>query len=104
MNNSSLKDQITAHYATLDTSGKMLFLAKVAEWLTLDGRATLRPTPESESERMRTVLEVLHRVVAQLHGMLAAQERYPDNVFPDVLAEQLERLKFGDAAIRRLLT
>ena len=102
MNNATLREKIVAHHAKLDFNGKILFLAHVAEWLTLDGRAIV-PAASDGAVKMRTVIEVLHRVIVQLHRMLAADVRYPDDVFSNVLADQLERLKLSDAAIRRLI-
>lgn len=103
MNNETLREKIVAHYEKLDFNGKIIFLANVAERLTLDGRAIEEATASDEAAKMRTVIEALHRVIVQLHRMLASDARYPDDVFSNVLADQLERLKFSDAAIRGLI-
>jgi hypothetical protein len=87
------------------STAKQIFLAKLGEWLTMVGRDTYKGhVGVGDATRSRVVNEALHWVLDQLHQMLpSSAHRYPDDVFANILADQIEALNVHEVTFRRLL-
>jgi hypothetical protein len=90
-----------ARYVAMDTQAQLVFLANLAHRLTIVGRDTY-DAYDSVKDRMRlkAVNEAQHRVLGQLLKLLMGDEhRYPDDVFVDMLMDQLQTLKIDPEGI-----
>lgn len=104
MNTTITRNRIVSHYTALDEAGKALLLAKIAYWFTIIGRGTYEPGEGvQDPQRLREVNEAIHRVLDQLHSMLASLNRRPDGAFADLLADLVERLDIEPSTVERML-
>jgi hypothetical protein len=100
-----IRSQIVARFAALDEPSQILVLAKIANRLTLVGRETykLREGVE-DSTRLRLVNEAMGRIVEQqLHLLSKDKDRYPDDVFANILVDQFSALKLDKKSIQMFI-
>ena len=92
-----IRQRISSRYLALDRKEQMLMLAKLADRLTLMARDTYDlEGGVADNVRLRAFNEAQHRILAQLLGLLTADERrYPDDVFANILVDQFDILGFN---------
>lgn len=102
---SDVRDQIASGYAALKDGDQIALLAKLADRLTLMARDTYdRQGGVADAARLRAFNEAQHRILAQLGRLLTADaQRYPDDVFANVLADQFGILRLDPAEILKML-
>jgi len=105
MTNEEMRRQIVSRYAELDSDHKNLLLVRIGEWFTMVGRDTYGEHEDVvDTRRLRIVNEAVHRILVQLQKMLASNDRrYPDDVFANIVADQVQALGVDEATLRRLL-
>ena len=103
------RQNFTKEFVRLGIESQILLLVKLADKLTLLARDTYgRGGEVSDSKRLRAFNEALHRILGQLDCLLTANEqRYPDDVFANILLDQFSILKIDPnelvgSATRRL--
>jgi hypothetical protein len=96
--------RISGDYAALDTSSRILLLAKLGNWLTLMGQDTYDSEGGvANAARLRAFNEPENRIFAQLVQLLAADDRrYPYDVFANILTDQFGTLQLDEAEIAKL--
>jgi hypothetical protein len=99
------RQRLAVRYATSDREGQALFLAKLADRLTLFARGTYDGHyGVAEPTRLRSFDETQNRILAQLLRILSTDEhRYPDDVFANILVDQFEVLKLDPESILEFL-
>jgi hypothetical protein len=100
-----IRQQLSVRYTTSDREHQVLFLAKLADRLTLLGRDTYDSQyGVLDSVRLRAFNEAQNRILAQLVRMLTKNEqRYPDDVFANILVDQFDILKLDPETILEFL-
>lgn len=81
-------------YVAMSVKRQAVALARLANQLSLMARETYAVGDGvSDGERLRTFNEAQNKVLAQLERLLTADpERYPDDVFANILCDQFEML------------
>jgi hypothetical protein len=95
------RKRIAARYAALDTEHQAILLARLADRLSLMARETYEPGEGvSDSTRLRAFNEAQNRILAQLVRLLTSDpQRYPDDVFANILMDQFQMLRIDPAQI-----
>jgi hypothetical protein len=76
-------------YLSLPDSDKMIFLALVSAQLTIHGRAFgLDLSGERQIMAFKGLNEIQHQISQHIAGIGAKRERYPDDVFLQILSEK----------------
>lgn len=76
-------------YVALPDSDKMVFLALVSGQLTIHGRAFgLDLSGEQQVMAFKGLNEIQHQISFHLAGIGAKRERYPDDVFLQILSDK----------------
>jgi hypothetical protein len=98
---SDIRHEMVVRYASLDDRGQILLLAKLADRLTLMARDTYDEVGGvRDNVRLRAFNEAQNRILAQLLRLLVADERrYPDDVFGNILMDQIQILKLDPGDI-----
>jgi hypothetical protein len=91
----AIRQDAIARYSAMDLQHQLMFLTRLASWLTLVGRDTYdRQGGVADGARLRTVNEVQNRISSQLLKMLKDdRRRYPDDVFANIIVDYLQELK-----------
>jgi len=87
---------IAASYKKLDQQGQIRLLGSIAHSLTIDARETYIPGTEGIADpvRLRGMNELQHQIAGQLLSLLNADgNRYPDDVFVEMLLNRLDELR-----------
>ena len=85
MNNS---DDIGTWYSCLSDSDKLIFLAEVMGSLTIHGRGFGSDlSGEKQIRAFKGLNEIQHKISFHFEGIGLKNDRYPDNVFIQVLRE-----------------
>jgi hypothetical protein len=87
------RDEVKALFLGIPANRQIRVLAFLAHNLTVCGRSAYLPEIEDDiaRKRFRVFNELLHIVTSQLMHMVSDDsERYPDNVFMDILFEQAQ--------------
>lgn len=86
-----IRDHIASRYEALARRDQELFLVTLCNWLTLVARDAY--SDRMDANRLRAVNEALHRILDQLHHSIASNtQRYPDDVFANILVDQFDML------------
>jgi hypothetical protein len=95
------RELVVARYVAMDTQAQRVFLVKLACQLTLVGRDTYDTFGAvNDPVRLRAVNEAQHRVLSQLLKLLTGDERrYPDEVFANIVVDQLQASKLDPEGI-----
>jgi hypothetical protein len=101
---SDIRTRVSTDCAALDTSSKVLLLARLADWLTLMARDTYDSDGGvADPARLRAFNEAQNRILAQLVRLLTGDHRrYPDNVFANMVVDQFDTLQLDAADLIRL--
>jgi hypothetical protein len=99
------RSYIVARYTGLDEGSQILVLAKIANHLTLVGRETYDlHSGVEDSVRLRSVNEAIGRILEQqLHLLSKDEDRYPDDVFANILADQFSALELDESTILKFI-
>jgi len=91
-------------YANLSEHDKLLFPAALSHDLTIAARDCYVPGTEgvADPSRLRAFNELQHRISSQQRDMLKAADRYPDDVFIELLVSGLEELGCSQLAVNGL--
>lgn len=87
---------MTDNYKKLGDTAQIRLLGAIAHSLTVDARDTYIPGTEGIADpvRLRGINELQHRIAGQLLSMLdASSDRYPDEVFIEILLSGLDGLR-----------
>lgn len=106
-NHEDVRRTLTSRYADLDLSTQQLFLAKAGYWLSLSARETFRPGTDAvdNAPLLRAFSEAHHRIFDQLIGMMAgSDQRYPDDVFANILVDNVVNVRLDPAKLLTLLS
>ena len=89
------RKQFADWYVAMSARRQAVALARLANQLSLMARETYAVGGGlSDGERLRTFNEAQNKVLAQLERLLTSdRERYPDEVFANILYDQLEMLR-----------
>jgi hypothetical protein len=100
-----LRQRLAVRYAASDREAQALFLAKLADRLTLLARGTYDDRyGVADPARLRAFNEAQNRILAQLLRILSTDEhRYPDDVLANILVDQFEVLKLDPKSILEFL-
>ena len=100
-----LRSRMITDYAAADKPGKVLLLARLADWPTLMARGTYDSEGGvADPARLRAFNEAQNRILAQLVRLLTGDHRrYPDDVFANVLVDQFEALQLDAADVAKLV-
>jgi hypothetical protein len=88
------RERFCSRYVALEVGGQIVYLAKLADRLTLLARDTYdRAADVVDARRLRIFNEAQNRILGQLVRLLTADDnRYPNEVFANVLADQFQML------------
>ena len=100
-----IRSRAATSYSALDAQQQAVLLARLANLLVIEGRATYDLHGGVENcPRLRAVNEAQNRVLAQLlRLLLSSEERYPDNVFANILVDQFDMLNLNPTKLLSLL-
>jgi hypothetical protein len=89
-----LRQNIAAKYAALGISQQIIALVKLGERLSFLARDTYSEAGGvANGPKLRLFNEAQHRIFVQLSRMsIASMQRYPDDVFANILADQFAQL------------
>jgi hypothetical protein len=89
-----VRNRIAARYAALDSRCQAVLLATLADRLSLMARDTYAGQDGvSDGTRLRAFNEAQNRILAQLLRLLTSDtQRYPDDVFANVLVDHFQTL------------
>jgi hypothetical protein len=92
-----IRQDASARYAAMDVQQQLIFLAKLAQRLTIVGRdAYSGQGGIPDSEKLKSINEAQNRISSQQLKMLTNNERrYPDDVFANILIDYLQELKIN---------
>jgi hypothetical protein len=83
-----VSNDLRAWYLALTDSHKQIFLALVSSDLTIHGREFgLHPPGEVQSRAFKGLNELQHQISGHIIGLGLGQDRYPDDVLWEILAE-----------------
>jgi hypothetical protein len=86
------EQEFKSRFKTFSAGDQALFLVRLAADLTVEARGTYIPQSEdvSDPSRLRMFNEAQHRILFQaLHLLQRDSDRYPDDVFADVVWDYL---------------
>jgi hypothetical protein len=80
---------LTNWYIDLPDSDKVTFLACVSHQLTIHGRGFgLDLSGEQQAKALLGLNELQHQISGQVGGIVSKHERYPEDVFVQILIEK----------------
>jgi len=96
-----IRQQIAARYGALDCRDQTVLLARLADRFSLMARETYDPNGGvCDAARLRAFNEAQNRILAQLSRLLTAnKQRYPDDVFANILVDQFQVLRIDPEQI-----
>lgn len=105
MSMNSLQQQIISRYVALSPQKQIVLLARVAERIAFHGRDAYGDKANvADIARLKAFNEAQNRILPQLVWLLTAnQHRYPDEVFCNVLIEQLQVLRFDPLEVVEMI-
>ncbi|HTB43954.1 MAG TPA: hypothetical protein VK741_10045 [Acetobacteraceae bacterium] len=88
------RNRIAAQYGALDCARQAVLLARLADRFSLMARDTYDQSGGvADAARLRAFNEAQNRILAQLLRLLTANaQRYPDDVFANILVDQFQTL------------
>ena len=106
MDVSEVRQRLSAAYDGLDQRSQEIFLTKVGYWLTLSARDTFVPGTNAveDGERLRAFSEATHRVLDQLSKMVTNSGRHPDEVFANILVDNVQAVRLHPMELLAILT
>ena len=72
----------------LSTPDAMLFVAKLAEQMTIVARSAYRGVDEPDIVKLKAANETMHAITAKLVGLCRGTERFPNEAFLEALKER----------------
>lgn len=95
------RKRIAAQYSALDSARQAVLLARLADRMSLMARDTYDPNGGvADGARLRSFNEAQNRILAQLLRLLTAStQRYPDDVFANILVDQFQTLRIDPEQI-----
>jgi hypothetical protein len=101
----NLRKQFSDAYAKATPSSQARFLAKLLSHLTTAGRTTyLVGHGVSDGDLLRSFNEAHNRLASQLSHLLDREaRRYPDDVFANIIIDNLVNVRFDEGKIANLL-
>jgi hypothetical protein len=100
-----VRRRIAADYAALDISKQAKVLATLGDRFTLLARDTYNhPDDVADTKRLRKFNEAGNRIFGHLTRILTNDDRrYPDDVYADILVDQLDALDISTDELRRII-
>lgn len=100
-----LRKQFSDAYSKASLTCQARFLAKLLSHLTMTARITYEVGQGvADSDLLRSFNEAHNRVTSQLSHLLEGEvKRYPDDVFANIIIDNLINVRFSEASIRKLL-
>jgi hypothetical protein len=100
-----VRDHLAMAYGGLSKAGQALFLARMLLRLNLLARGTYSVGDGVEDAAMlRRFNEAQNRIESQLVSLLSSNlDRYPDDVFANIIVDQFEQLGISAAAASNII-
>ncbi len=98
MQNSSLQSELT-RFVALPPADQVLWLSRLIHALTIAARDTYETGTEeiAHPTRLRSYNELIHRVAGfQRDVILDSQDRFPAEIFTEMLKDSVVRLRVGE--------
>ena len=95
------RKRIAGQYSAPDSMRQAELLARLADRMSLMARDTYDPNGGvADGARLRSFNEAQNRILAQLlRLMTASTQRYPDDVFANILVDQFQTLRIDPEQI-----
>lgn len=105
MSHNELRKQFSDAYSKASLTCQTRFLAKPLSHLTMTARITYEVGQGvADGDLLRAFNEAHNRVASQLSHLLEDEvRRYPDDVFANIIIDNLISTRFSEARIRKLL-
>jgi hypothetical protein len=94
---------LAARYASLSSDKKHKFLLTTIFNLTISNRALLCEFNADTASQSRAINELLHKLSSHALATYEARDRYPDDVFFDILTEIASSAEITDAYLAVVL-
>lgn len=99
-----IRRNVASCYSALDQQHQLVFLVKIGNRLSIEARDTYEVGGADviDAARLRTFNEAQNRIWAQILRIATADsQRYPDDVFVNILIDQFEMLKLPPEELLR---
>lgn len=99
------RQRFVSRFTALSVSGQVIFLFRLGRYFTLAGRDTYDLQGGVEDPvRLRAVNEAMHRLLDQLACLSLSpldDHRYPDDVFANIMVDQLQMMDLDPSRVLR---